>query len=70
MGRWVRRTVTSLICLGLTVFVVVPVRVAVVEAGITNMDRTVSRALLRLDKRLLANEKRQQLQQARNANRN
>jgi hypothetical protein len=71
MRRWVRRTVTTLICLGLTVVVAMPVQAALVEAGVSDLMRTVPRMLFQLDKRLLANEKRhKQLEQTHNANRN
>jgi hypothetical protein len=47
-----------------------PVRAALVEAGVNILDRTVSRALLQMDKRFLAGERQEQMQDAHNMDRN
>lgn len=54
MRRWLKATVTSLVCLTLTMFVVMPMRAALLEAGLSDLVRTVPHALWRLDSRLLA----------------
>lgn len=57
MKRWLRNTAMSLACLGLTLFVVIPARVALIQAGVNNLERSISRVLLQADKRILAKER-------------